>query len=427
MAGYKRERPPGSGQWQFSVYVGRDPVTRNKLWRYQKFHGGERAASKALAAFVTSCAAERSPSTEGTVAYLLTHWMRTVERDRSPTTADEYWRIIDSLWMPKLGPVKLSKLTAQTIQAVLDAEATRTITAGSRKGETLSPQTVEREFAVMRRALNEAVRLGWIPYSPAAQVVPPSKTDISSDDKDPPSIPELLKILAVADADPRGPGLGMLLRISSATGIRRGELCGLRWRDVDLERGRLLIRKNAVIKKNRRKPGEDVPRQPRKVVVKDTKNHQKRPLSIDDGTVALLKIHLERCEILAAEAGTTLPTKGFVFSKEPDGSVPIRPPWVTEAFKAAADEAGVEAHLHQLRHLNATLQLAAGVPLAVVSKRLGHRYQSTTLNFYSHVLDGDEAAADVLGDLLGKAIGGGQAEETPAAAVIELRPEAGAG
>ncbi len=410
MAGYKRERPPGSGQWQFSVYVGRDPVTRKKLWRYESFRGGERAASKALAAFVTACAVEKSPSTEGTVAYLLTHWMRTVERDRSPTTADEYWRIIDVLWMPKLGDVKLSKLTAARLQAVLDAEHARGLSAAS----------VEREFAVIRRALNEAVRLGWITVSPAAGVVLPGKVD-SGDDEDPPSIPDLLKILTVADADPGGPGLGMLLRISAATGIRRGELCGLRWRDVDLERGRMLIRKNAVIKKNRRKPGEDTPRKARKVVVKDTKTHQKRPISIDAGTVALLKIHTERCQRLADDAGVDLLTKAFVFSREPDGSVPIRPPWITRAFKDAAVEAGVDAHLHQLRHLNATLQLAAGVPLAVVSKRLGHRYQSTTLNIYSHVLDGDEAAADVLGDLLSSAIGGQTAAE-PAAEVIELRP-----
>lgn len=414
MAGYKRERPPGSGQWQFSVYVGRDPVTRKKLWRYQKFHGGERAASKALAAFVTACAVEKSPSTEGTFGYLLTHWMRLVERDRSPTTADEYWRIIDTLWMPKLGEVKLSKLTARQLQAVLDAEHDR----------GLSPASIERQFAVARRALNEALRLGWITASPATGVVLPAKVD--SGDDDPPSIPELLKILIVADADPRGPGLGMLLRVSAATGIRRGELCGLRWRDVDLERGRLLVRKAAVIKKNRRKPGEDTPRRPRKVVVKDTKTHQKRPISIDEGTVVLLKLHMERCQRLADEAGTDLLTKAYVFSREPDGSEPIRPPWITEAFKAAAVEAGVDAHLHQLRHLNATLQLAAGVPLAVVSKRLGHRYQSTTLNIYSHVLDGDEAAADVLGDLLGEALGA-QSPEAPAAEVIELRPEANAG
>lgn len=413
MAGYKRERPPGSGQWQFSVYVGRDPMTRKKLWRYKKFHGGERAADKALAAFVTECAAERAPATEGTVAHLLRHWMRTVERDRSPTTADEYWRIIDTLWMPKLGAVKLSKLTAVQLQAVLDAEHAR----------GLSPASVERQFAVMRRALNVARQLGWITRSPADQVVLPANIDNGQglEDRDPPTVAELLKILHVADLDTSGPGLGMLLRVSAATGIRRGELCGLRWRDVDLERRRILVRKNAVVKKNRRSPGEDGGPKPRKVLVKDTKTHQKRPLSIDAGTVELLTLHREACEAIAGQAGTTLPSKAFVFSREPDGSVPIRPPWVTEAFKAAARAAGVDANLHQLRHLNATLQLAAGVPLAVVSKRLGHRYQSTTLNIYSHVLDGDEAAADVLGELLA-----GAHEPPPLptsdAEVIELRP-----
>lgn len=416
MAGYKRERPVGSGQWQFSVYVGRDPVTRKKLWRYKTFRGGERAASKALAAFVTECAVEQSPATEGTLGYLLTHWMRLVERDRSPTTADEYWRIIDKVWMPKLGDVRLSKLAtpagARQIQAVLDAEHAR----------GLSPASVEREFAIVRRALNEAVRLGWLPRSPVAggQVVLPAKLD--ADDADPPSVAELVRILEIADADERTPGLGKLLRIAAATGLRRGELCGLRWRDVDLERGRLLVRKSAAVKKNRRKPGDTSAPQPRKVIVKDTKTHQKRPLKLDAGTVALLKAHLAACQATAEAAGVELPSKAFVFSREPDGSEPIRPPWITEAFKAAAVEAGLDANLHQLRHLNASLQLIAGVPLAVVSKRLGHSKQSTTLDIYSHVLDGDDAAADTLGELLGDLHPAAPAAD---AEVIELRPADG--
>jgi integrase len=73
----------------------------------------------------------------------------------------------------------------------------------------------------------------------------------------------------------------------------------------------------------------------------------------------------------------------FVFSREPDGSLPLLPDWITVAFKKAATAAGVPAHLHQVRHLSAQAQLDAGIPLAIVSQRLGHDRQSTTTDIYN--------------------------------------------
>lgn len=424
MAGSKRERPEGSGNWELKAYAGIDPVTGKKRWEYSRFHGKSRAAQHALDAFVAKVRAQRAPATEGTVGHLLAHWMRTVERDRSVTTADEYWRIIDTLWMPRLGDVKLAKLTLSDIQLVVDSEAARVIEKGRGKGQKVSPETVERQFAVLRRALNEAVRMGWIPHSPADHVVLPGKQ--YREERDPPSVDELASILAAADQlgeERNATALGMILRIAAATGLRRGELCGLRWRDIDLERGRIMVRKNAVVKKNRqRAAGEETTRRARTIVLKDTKTHQKRPVSIDAATVVLFRDLRLRCEAAAALAARDgkLAKDAFVFSRSADGSEPIRPPWITDTFKAAAVRAGVpDTNLHQLRHMNASLQLTLGVPLAVVSKRLGHRNQTTTLNIYSHVIDGDHAAAEVLGTALGGVLG--QAEpQQPAAEVIPL-------
>lgn len=426
MAGFKRERPTGSGNWELRAYAGLDPVTGKKLWRYGRFHGKPRAAQHALDELVAEVRAEAAPATEGTLAHLLTHWMRRVERDNSPDTAAGYWLIVDNLWMPRLGQVRLAKLTTTHLQAVVDDEAARVIKKGPHKDERVSPQTVERHFAVVRSALNEGVRLGWLARSPADNVVLPAKG--YKEDRDPPTVAELAKILVAAD----NPALGVALQISAATGVRRGELCGLRWRDVDFERRRIMVRKSVAVKKRRkRKAGEVRAPAKRELIVKDTKTHQKRPVSIDQGTVELLEALKAHSEGLAEQhAGTgRLVRDAFVFSPEPDGSVPLRPPWVTEAFKAAAVAAGLpDVNLHLLRHLNASLQLAAGVPLAVVSKRLGHRNQTTTLNIYSHVVDGDGAAADLLGELLAPAMSPPE-PEIGDAEVIELpdRRATGAG
>jgi integrase len=421
MAGSKRERPPGSGYWELKVYAGVDPVTGRSRYVYDHFKGGARAAERALEKLVAKVRADRAPATEGTLGYLLTHWMRQIERDRSPETAAGYWLHIDNVWMPRLGDVKLAKLTTAQLQGVVDDEAARVITKGARKDRTLSPDTVEREFAVVRRALNEAVRMGWLDRSPADNVVLPAKG--YEDDDDPPTVAELLEILTVADQ--RDPSLGMLLRVSSATGVRRGELAGMRWRDVDFDRGRIMVVKNVVVKKRRkRQDGEHRPPAPRALVVKDTKNHQRRPVSIDQATVTLLRSLKDYVDDVAARETPDgrLVRDAFVFSREPDSAQPIRPPWITASFKEAAVAAGYpRVHLHQLRHLNASLQLAAGVPLAVVSKRLGHRNQSTTLGFYSHVLDGDEAAAEILGQLLAGAHEQQPGPEPAAAEVIELK------
>lgn len=422
MAGMKRERPPGSGNWELRVYLGRDPVTGRKLWKYDRFQGGARAAERALAAFAASTQAERAPATEGTLGYLLTHWMRRVERDRSPETAAGYWLIIDAVWMPALGDVKLAKLTTAQLQAVIDTQAERVIKRGSRRGKSPSAATIERYFAVVRRALNEGVRMGWLTRSPADNVILPGQ--VWTEGRHPPTVEELLAILT--EADKLNPGLGMALRIAAATGARRGELCGLRWRDVDLERRRIVVRTSVVVKKRRRrKDGEERKPAPRETIVKGTKTHQERGIAIDAGTVTLLQAQLDFAEDVASREvpGGRLARDAFVFSREPDGSAPIRPPWITTAFKQAAVAAGVpDVNLHQLRHLNATLQLAKGVPLAVVSRRLGHRYESTTANIYDHVIQGgDEAAATLLGELLGGAFGQPDpGPAAPAAEVIEL-------
>jgi integrase len=184
-------------------------------------------------------------------------------------------------------------------------------------------------------------------------------------------------------------GLAVFVRLALATGARRGELCALRWCDVDLSRGVVRIASALV-------EAAGV------VTEKDTKTHQVRRVSVDAATTALLGEYRGELEELCASAGGTLSKDAFVFSHQPDGSTPWRPNYVTLAFCRLRDRLGLDGlRLHDLRHASASLMLASGVDVRTVSGRLGHAHASTTLDIYAHMIhQADERAATALGALL---------------------------
>jgi integrase len=151
--------------------------------------------------------------------------------------------------------------------------------------------------------------------------------------------------------------------------------------------------------------------------VTDTKSHQSRPVTLDADSMELLRLLRVYVEQVAAEmAPGKLKRDSFVFSREPDGSKPLRPDWLSAWFKRAAREAGhPEAHLHQLRHLSASVMLSHGIPTSVVSKRLGHAKETTTISFYSRAIQSDEAATQVLASVLFPPIEVAQPATEPAA------------
>jgi integrase len=456
-SGSALNRPKGSGRWELRVNLAPDPVTGERRVARETFHGSKpgtdrdgtptipKDVQRALAALVARTEPERATGDGITVEKLLRDWMIRVEKDRSPTTTAEYWRVLDALWIPQLGGVVLRDLRPRHIQAVLDAEhgrpderdaagrrarasrlaklrkqAAAARAAGDAERlarleaqtaklaelvaiddasppKTVSAAAVNRSLAPLRRALNEAVQLELIERSPAdARLVKPRDAKRRRDE---PTEAEMAAILQAAIK--MDPGLGTLLRVAAATGVRRGELCGYRWRDVDYDAGTIAVVKNVVIVRNRRRPEGDVARRARKVLVKDTKTHQQRGLDIDAGTATLLRMHHEIVQAVAEREGVKLHRDAFVFSRSIDGSQPLLPDWVTKAFKKAAEAAGVPAHLHQMRHMSVQAQLDAGIPLAIVSQRAGHDRQSTTTDIYNRrTRTRSPEAAAVLGRFL---------------------------
>ena len=132
--------------------------------------------------------------------------------------------------------------------------------------------------------------------------------------------------------------------------------------------------------------------------VYDMKTHALRWIRIDDETARMLRAQRDSAKELAEAAGVEFSTDDFVFPRSPGSSEPLPPNRIGQAWRRLCREVGVEARLHDLRHLQASLLLDAGEALTTVSARLGHRDTSTTLKIYSHLMPGaDQRAAEIVG------------------------------
>ncbi len=169
-----------------------------------------------------------------------------------------------------------------------------------------------------------------------------------------------------------GPAWGLFLWLTMVTGCRRGEMCALRWNDVDLTRRVVSVSRSYSQTKAAARE-------------KATKSNQKRRLALDEHTVSLLLDYRTECEAICVELGVSLPASAFVFSSSPDGSAALLPSTVTQRYRRVALRAGLRStRLHALRHYSATELLTAGVDLRTVAGRLGHGSGGgTTLRFYA--------------------------------------------
>jgi integrase len=170
--------------------------------------------------------------------------------------------------------------------------------------------------------------------------------------------------------------------------MRRGELCGLRWSDVDLDNGVLSVSRSVVVDFGG-------------VAEKSTKTDRGRRIALDAVGVALLGQHRAQVDDWARQAEVTVGPDSYVFSPYVNGCKPFRPDNVTGFFTRVRDSLGYfDVRLHDLRHFTATQLIGAGVDVRTVAGRLGHSDASVTLRVYSHVLEErDRAAAATLGRL----------------------------
>jgi integrase len=157
----------------------------------------------------------------------------------------------------------------------------------------------------------------------------------------------------------------MLIWLTMVTGFRRGELCAIRWRHLDLTAGVLMLERSIGQRSGR-------------TWEKDTKTHQHRRIALDPETLSLLSEHRHRCAERAAALDLELTDDAFVFSLAIDGSAHLKPDSVSQRYVRLARRLGISTTIHKLRHYSATELISAGVDVRTVAGRLGHGGGGTT-------------------------------------------------
>ena len=377
MKGFMRQR---GNSWELRVFLGHDPLTGKKRYATQTVRGGKREAQSKLAEMVTEAERGLTARTTATVGELLETWFEFAAPDFSPKTVRETRGYMDRSLLPTLGSKSLARLKPTE----LDAFYRRLLASGGSGGRPLAPGTVRRIHGILRRALNQGIKWGWIGINPAMATTPPR---VPASDIKPPAPKDLARVLRRAGEE--SPDLACYLILAAATGARRSELIALRWTDVDLDAATVSIERGIVLG-------------PHGLVEKGTKTHSARRVSLDAGTVGALADHRERMQERAVACGAVLAADAFVFSNAVDASKPWLPDSVSRSFRRLCKKECLPGvRLHDLRHFVATELLSAGVDVRTVAGRLGHRNAATTLNVYAHFVEqSDRAAADIIGDVL---------------------------
>jgi integrase len=370
-------RAKGEGRWELRVHAGRDPVTGRTRYVSRSVRGTKREAEAALAALVVEVAkgVGGHSGTDAKIADLVEQWLDLRRESLSITTYEGYAGKARHRLIPGLGHIAVRRLTVRDIDTFYKTLA---------RTEHLSASTIRQIHQILTSALDQAVRWQWRTDNPAKWATLPP---IRQAEMRPASPEDVLAAIAAAD-----PELSTFVRVSATVGGRRGEVSALRWSDIDLDAGDLVIVRALVESADGT------------VHEKDTKTHQARRIALDAGTVDVLRAWRAAVDTRAAIAEVTVGPDAFVFSNEVDGSTPWRPMHWTSAWRRLREKAGIDARvrLHDLRHFAATRLLDAGVPVKTVSGRLGHARAATTLNVYAHFVPaGDRQAADAMGRILG--------------------------
>jgi integrase len=236
----------------------------------------------------------------------------------------------------------------------------------------------------IRKALGDATRWGKISRNPAELADPPKLRASKRLEMKTWDATELCSFLNFAQDDDLYPAW----HLDANTGLRRGELVGLRWSDLDLDAAQLSVRR-ALVSVNYEIEFEE-PKTAR----------APRTVALDASTVKVLKEHRKNQLEQRLAAGTDYSVNDLVFFQA-DGS-PIHPQVASDRFARIVERAGLpRISLKGLRHTHATLALKAGVPVKVVSERLGHASTSFTMDTYAHVLPGmQEDAAEMVAGLV---------------------------
>jgi integrase len=374
-----REKPPGSRRWELRAYIGRDPQSGKPKQVSRVVHGGRREAQRELAKLVVGVGEGKVRSrTTKTVGFLCDQWMATiVERHRSPNTVASYRGHIEKHIKPGLGDLQIDRVDAHTLDKYLtDLE-----------DSGLARNTVKLDHAVLSGAFSQAVRWGWVIANPVhnATLGPTHRVERPTLTVD--ELRAIYMAALAADED-----MGAAVALAAITGCRRGELCGLQWRDWDRARRSLRVERQLV--PDRRGGLEERP----------PKTGRGRTVFIGDKGTMFLDGYLRAKRDLLGHGPD--PT-GWLLSPD-GGTTSLRPNALTTFMWRLSKRIGVPFRFHDLRHFAASTLMAGGTDLATAAGQLGH---SPTVMAHTYIHTSDELgsrAGELIAGVVAKALAPGQ-------------------
>ncbi|MEU6550178.1 site-specific integrase [Streptomyces sp. NPDC046915] len=392
------------GRWESAAYVLGPGNTRKRI----RVYGATR--KEALAKLTEKIAASNRGvpviSAQDSVAAYLTYWLNNVAvHHLRETTHTRYTAVVEHYLIPGLGRKRLAKLTAKDVRTWLNelrtvcqcctrgidarrnpnAQASRRprcCALGQCCRKRLSPLTLAYIHSVLKSALEHAVREEEIPRNVARNV----RTGTPRPRRfNPLTADEARQFLAAA----QGHRLAALFELALRTGLRKGELLGLRWEDLDLDGGTATIRRTL-----QRTTSGGLATLPTKTISSE------RRIALPASCVTSLRGHRELQAGEKEQTGSAWQGSGYVFTR-PDGH-PIEPATLNRHFNTLLRDARLRPiRFHDLRHSTATLLLEQGVELVVIKELLGHAHIGVTATVYAHVrLRLQRQAIDLLGHSL---------------------------
>ena len=368
--GYITRQSPRS--WRIYASAGTDPATGQRLRIRRSIRGSKKDAQRELTKLLADIdrgLVATDPSNLS-IAQFMDQWLAHMRHRIRPTTFDRYEGVTKNHIIPSLGKTKLAKLKPLQIQAF---EARLLQSGRMDKSGGLSAQTVLHIHRVFSEALGQAVRWQLIAVNPALAVQPPRSKRPAL------KIPDAETVERIVSAA-EGTSMYLPVLLASATGMRRGEVLGLRWSEVDLVKG--LVRVVTTYQ-----------RSTRGLEFADPKTDRaRRTIAIPPFAVEVLRKHHREQTARKLAAGDAWHDFNLVVDLG-DGR-PVDPSEISRKFRDVAKKAEAQGvRLHDLRHAFATMLLNSGVHPKIASEALGHSTVGITLDTYSHVLPNMQAVA----------------------------------
>lgn len=365
----------GDRSWRLKFEVGERDAAGKRQTRFVTVRGtkkdAERELTRLLGQLEDGTFVEPSKLT---VAEFLERWLSDHAKDRvSAKTFERYAEIVRKHLAPALGAHLLRNLPPLQIQGYYG----KALASGRRNGRGgLSAQTVKHHHRVLSQALRQAVRWRLLHSNPCDFADPPRP------------VRHEMRIIDEAGAGALlgaidGSALHVPVLLALTTGMRRGEVLGLRWKDVDIERRALSVTQTLEQTKDA-------------LAFKEPKTERsRRTIALPALTAEALRRHRAKQAEHRLRVGPAYADRDLVCCRA-DGE-PLSPRAVSKAFAELASKRGLKLRFHDLRHSHISHLLAAGVHPKVASERAGHASVSITLDVYSHVIPGmqEDAASKI--------------------------------